>query len=57
MSREIRPLSAEQQALHDLAKATANSAENLAKLNHGNSKPVEAYPLHGVPEHVPTGQE
>jgi hypothetical protein len=57
MSREIRPLSDEQQAKHDLAKATANSAENLAKLNHGNSKPIEAYPQKDVPEHIVTGQE
>jgi len=60
MSREIRPLSDEQQAKHDLAKATANSAENLAKLNHGilnDSKPIEVYPQQDVPEHIVTGQE
>ena len=32
MSREIKSLSPEQQALHDAAKANANSAEARAKL-------------------------
>jgi hypothetical protein len=60
MTRQVKQLSPEQQALHDAALRATGTAEHTAKANFGilnGSEPIQAYDLEGKPEHIVTGLE
>jgi hypothetical protein len=60
--KQVKPLSPEQQALHDAALRNTGSADHIAKANFGledlgYATQPNVYPQEGVPVHVPTGLE
>jgi hypothetical protein len=60
MTRQVKPLSPEQQALHDAALRATGTSEHKARADHGiirGSEPIQAYDQEGVPEHIVTGLE